>query len=235
MTSLADPTVSVVIPAYNCERYIVEAIESALDQSYAPLEVIVLDDHSTDQTLAIAHGFRNVRCVSQKHAGAGAARNRGAALARGALLAFLDADDRWPLHKLERQVEAFRNKPGLDMVFGYARQLHAGPEWEQGIANPDTDRSQWMPGLIAGTLLIWREAFERVGEFRTEWKVGEFIDWYGRATDMGLRSICLPDLLLWRRIHTTNQGIVQRASVSDYAKVLKACLDRRRTRGSNGS
>ena len=237
MTLASDPTVSVIIPAYNCQRYIAEALESALHQTYAPLEVIVVDDSSTDQTLEIARGFAQARCVSQLHAGAGQARNRGAALARGALLAFLDADDRWPLNKLSRQVEALRLQCDLDMVFGCVQQLHAGAEWEEGITKPEGSTSLLMPGLIAGTMLIRREAFDRVGKFKAEWKVGEFIDWYGRAADLGLRSACLPDLLLWRRIHTTNQGIVERASLSDYAKVIKACLDRRRAsaRGGDGS
>jgi len=132
-------------------------------------------------------------------------------------------------------VEALCQQPDLDMVFGCVQQLHAGKEWEEAIAKPDDNRSALMSGYVAGTMLIWREAFIRVGEFKTEWKVGEFIDWYGRATDLGLRSKCLPDLLLWRRIHTTNQGIVERASVSDYAMVIKVCLDRRRVRGSDGS
>lgn len=232
-----DPTVSVIIPAYNCQRYVGEAIESVLAQTYRPLEVIVVDDHSTDQTAEIARRFAQVQCVSQAHAGAGAARNLGAALARGALLAFLDADDRWTLYKLSRQVEALGERPDLDMVFGCVRQLHAGSEWEEGIAKSDGPDLQLMPGFIAGTMLIRRETFHRVGEFKTEFKVGEFIDWYGRARDLGLRSMCLPDLLLWRRIHQTNQGIVERASVSDYAKVMKACLDRRRNGGQrdNGS
>ena len=236
MTLASDPTVSVIIPVYNCQRYIAESIESALHQTYAAMQVIVVDDSSSDRTLEIAHGFAQVQCVSQAHAGAGAARNRGAALARGELLAFLDADDRWPLDKLKRQVEALRRRPDLDMVFGCVEQLHAGTEWEEQIAQPGRT-SSLMPGLIPGTMLIRRKAFQRVGEFKTEWKVGEFIDWYGRATDLGLQSACLPDLLLWRRIHTTNQGIVERASRSDYAKVIKACLDRRRisARGGDGS
>jgi glycosyltransferase involved in cell wall biosynthesis len=235
MRTASDPPVSVIIPAYNCQSYIAEAIASALEQTHAPAEVIVLDDGSTDRTLEIAQGFSQVHCVSQLHAGAGAARNRGAAIASGALLAFLDADDRWPLYKLSRQVEALRDQPDLDMVFGCVEQLHSGIEWEEAIAKPDDRRSPLMRGFVPGTMLVRREAFFRVGELRTEWKVGEFIDWHARATDMGLRSTCLPELLLWRRIHTTNQGIVERASVSDYAKVIKASLDRRRARGSDGS
>ncbi len=227
----SDLSVSVIIPAYNCEEYLGEAIESALHQTYPPLEVIVVDDGSTDRTCEVGQAFPPpVHCISQPHMGAGSARNRGAAMARGALLAFLDADDRWPLYKLSRQVEALR--PDLDVVFGYVQQLHAGPEWAAGTADAAAAASPLVTGVLPGTMLVRREAFFRVGEFKSEWKLGEFIDWYARATELELRSLCLPDLLLWRRIHTTNTGVLQRHSRTDYAKVLKAALDRRRANGS---
>ncbi len=232
MSASSGFSISVVIPAYNCEAYVAEAIESALKQTYAPLEIIVVDDGSVDRTSAIVQAFPTpVRFASQPHGGAGAARNRGAALATGDLLAFLDADDRWPRYKLERQVAALR--PELHMVFGRVRQLRTGKEWEQGIALDILDGSESMNGLIPGTMLIRRGAFYRVGEFRSEWKLGEFIDWYARAVELGLRSVCLPDLLLWRRIHTSNTGVLQHAYRSDYAKVLKAALDRRRAKAGH--
>jgi hypothetical protein len=82
--------------------------------------------------------------------------------------------------------------------------------------------------MVPGTLLVKRPAFDRVGLFKTDLKVGEFIDWYARAMELGLRSKMLPELLLWRRLHRTNQGVRERQSVTDYARVLKASLDRRR-------
>ncbi len=96
--------VSVIIPVYNYDRYLGEAIESALGQTYQHLEVIVVDDGSTDQSGEVARSFagRGVRYCHQVHAGIGPARNRGVELAQGEFLAFLDADDRWPLEKLER-------------------------------------------------------------------------------------------------------------------------------------
>jgi hypothetical protein len=74
-----------------------------------------------------------------------------------------------------------------------------------------------------------RAAFERVGPFRTDLKFGEFIDWFARAVELGLRHRLLPEVLLWRRLHDDNLGIRERQSLpSDYAAVLKAALDRRR-------
>jgi len=191
------PLISVIIPVYNYDRYLAEAIESVLSQTYHHLEAIVVDDGSTDQSAEIARSFaaRGIRYCYQVHAGIGPARNKGVELAQGDFLAFLDADDRWPQYKTERQLRAFESDPTLEMVFG--------------------------------------QAFSRVGKFQSDWKVGEFIDWYARAVELKLCSLVLPDLLLWRRIHDSNQGVRERQSVSDYARVLKAKLDRKRAEGAN--
>ena len=228
------PLVSVIIPVYNYERYLGEAIESVLNQTYQHLEVIVVDDGSTDQSGEVARSFagRGVRYWPQVHAGIGPARNRGVELAQGEFLAFLDSDDRWPLEKLERQLRAFETDPALEMVFGQALQLQNGPEWEAAVSNYQVAVAGMVPGMVPGTMLIKRDAFLRVGEFQGGWKVGEFIDWYARAVELQIRSLVLPELLLWRRIHDSNQGVRERQSVSDYARVLKAKLDRKRMMGN---
>src|SRR5262249_4642642 len=128
------PRVSVIIPAFNCEAYLAEAIESALGQTYLPAEVIVIDDGSTDGTAAVAQSFGSpVRYDYQDHNGIGTGRTRGAELATGDLLASLDADDRWVADKLEMQLGAWQANPGVDMIFGQARQLRHGTEWRQGV------------------------------------------------------------------------------------------------------
>jgi glycosyltransferase involved in cell wall biosynthesis len=154
-------------------------------------------------------------------------------LAQGEFFAFLDADDRWPEEKIERQLRAFENNPTLEMVFGQVVQLQNGSEWESGIKENKPAVADMAPGMVAGTLLIKRAAFLRVGKFQGDWKVGEFIDWYARAVELQIRALVLPDLLLWRRIHDSNQGVRERESISDYARVLKASLDRRRAEGRN--
>jgi glycosyltransferase involved in cell wall biosynthesis len=152
-------------------------------------------------------------------------------LAQGDFIAFLDADDRWPEEKLERQLSAFADDPALEMVFGQAMQLQNGPEWEAGVKDKNPLAASMVPGMVAGTMLIKRDAFFRVGQFPGGLKVGEFIDWYARAVELQIRSLVLTDLFLWRRIHDSNTGVRERQSVTDYARVLKAKLDRKRAEG----
>ena len=97
--------ISCVIPVFNGERYLGEALESVLAQSYQPLEVIVVDDGSTDETAEVARRYgERVRYVWQPNAGETAARNLGLTAAHGEFIAFLDADDVWDSEKLERQI-----------------------------------------------------------------------------------------------------------------------------------
>lgn len=118
------PSVSVVMPAYNYERYVRRAIESALQQDYPAelLDVVVVDDGSTDDTAAVVRELivkhpGRIRLVQQANAGATAAINRAMAEATGDLLALLDADDVWLPHKTRRQVELLQARPSLGLVF----------------------------------------------------------------------------------------------------------------------
>jgi glycosyltransferase involved in cell wall biosynthesis len=109
--------VSAVIPAYNAALYLAATIASALDQTHPHVEVIVVDDGSTDDTPRIARGFSGpVIYVSQKNAGQSAARNLGISVSRGEFIAFLDADDLWEPTKCTRQLEAFRRRAEYSLV-----------------------------------------------------------------------------------------------------------------------
>ena len=217
---MADPrrrrgvtNVSVVIPVRDGERFLAEAIDSVLGQSHPPLEVIVVDDGSTDATGDVAQSFgARVHYLARPPLGVAAALNAGVETARGELLAFLDADDLWEESKLEVQLAAL--EPGVDAVFGY-------------LANFGNAAGEVYVGWSRGTMLIRAEAFARVGPF-VEWQLGEFIDWYARAVDEGLALRMLPEVLLRRRVHDANTGVVRRDDQREYARVLKAILDRRR-------
>ena len=219
---------SAIIPVYNGERYLAPAIESALAQTYPPLEVIVVDDGSTDETAIVASGFgQQVTYYRQAHTGPGAARNRGIELARGELLAFLDADDLWEPDKLARQVVALETEADLEAVFGSVRQFYS-PDLDVSVARRIRLIAEVMPGIVPGTMLIRKDAFLRVGWFVTTLRIGEFIDWHSRAVEARLRMLMLPEVVMQRRLHEANLGIRERDAAVDYVRLLKAALDRRR-------
>ena len=208
--------ISVIIPVFNGERYLAEAIESVRTQDFSPLEILVIDDASTDRTAEIANGFAEVCYESQPRAGAGAARNRGVDLAQGELLAFLDADDVWLPGKLSRQIAVLEDT--IEAVFTHAVQLRDGQE------------SAPLAGYFAGTMLIRRDAFLRVGYFATDRAVRETFEWQARAIEAGLRSHLLPEVFYRRRIHSENRGRTE-PNLRGYLDVLKASIDRRRRAG----
>jgi glycosyltransferase involved in cell wall biosynthesis len=230
-----NPLVSVIIPVYNCELYLREAVESVLAQTSSRLEIIVVDDSSTDGSANVARSFGEcVRYVRQEHGGIGAARNRGVVMARGELLAFLDADDIWMPDKLELQLGALRFRNAPDMVFGQVEQF-VSPELDEDEQRKLHCPSETAAGYHPGAMLIRRCSFMAVGQFAVNLQVGEFIDWYARAVDKGLTGAVLPDTVLRRRIHLANTTIRQRAAQTDYLKVLKASLDRRRALSAGAS
>ena len=115
---MPQPMVSVVIPAYNSERYVADAVKSVLAQSYPPAEVIVVDDGSTDGTARVVQAFGNsVRYLHQTNRGEPAARNLGLRNSQSEYVAFLDADDLWRSDKLKLQMEYFAAHPNCAVVY----------------------------------------------------------------------------------------------------------------------
>jgi len=222
-----NPLVSVIIPVYNGERYLAQTIESALAQTYQPIEIIVIDDGSTDGSAEVVKRFPSVRYQFQTNRGIGGARNRGVELATGDFLAFLDGDDLWSPSKLTRQMDTFEAEPALDMVFGHVKQFYS-PELGESIKAKLRYNDEIIPGYHAGSMLIKREAFLRVGWFDTTVRVGEFIDWYSRTAEKNLKGLMLPDIVMQRRLHTTNTVVREKKSHTDFVRILKASLDRRR-------
>jgi glycosyltransferase involved in cell wall biosynthesis len=123
----ASPVVSVIIPAYNAGHYIGESVASVLAQDVPDIEVIVVDDASTDDTTRVVSeiGDSRVRLVRSEKVGAGGARNRGLGLARGQFIGFLDADDRWTAGKLKRQIALLDSEPEVGFVFTNFRRFDA--------------------------------------------------------------------------------------------------------------
>jgi len=193
--------------------------------------VLVVDDGSTDNSQNVAKRFARqgqVKYLYQAHQGIGAARNSGMNVAKGEFIALLDADDLWLPDKLTWQMKEFERNPKLDMTFGFVQQFYS-PELHR---QTDKEIEKPMAGYFPGTLLIQKESFLKVGPFATDWTVGEFIDWFFRAQEVGLQSVLLPQVVMKRRIHTTNIGKREARSRGDYVRIIKQALDRRRAVGA---
>jgi glycosyltransferase involved in cell wall biosynthesis len=219
---------SVMIGAYDAAPYLGEAIESVLAQDYEPIELIVVDDGSTDGTAEVARSFPQVKVIQQENGGNGAARNRAVENASGELYAFLDADDRFTLGKLRLQKGALDADPGLDMVFGHVREFLSPELDEETRASLRPPAAEPMPWTAPNLMLVRRESFQRVGPFTTEVRVGVTVDWFARAAEAGLRYVILPEVVLERRLHTQNNGLRESASRSQYLQVIRQAMERRR-------
>jgi glycosyltransferase involved in cell wall biosynthesis len=222
--------VSCIVPVFNGERYLREALDSILAQTYRPLEIIVADDGSTDGTVAVMAGSGSeVRYLFQPNAGPSSARNLGLSAARGAFIAFLDHDDLWHAEKLARQIARFRARPELDLCVTHARMLWIPELAHEQAHYQDHPRGQVVAGYTSGTLLARRTLFDTVGHFNPELWFGDAMDWFLRAARRGVVMELLPDVLLYHRMHHNNHTRRQAAASRDeFLEIVKASLDGRR-------
>ena len=188
--------ISVVIPAHNAARFLAEAVASVRAQTLPATEIIVVDDGSTDGTAPLAEQL-GVKVLTQKQAGAGAARNCGAEAATGEWLAFLDADDLWVPEKLAGQLAALRTQPGTDVVFGYGTNFWID---DRGVRQED----EFRPAFLPGASFLRREFFLSRARFHPNVAPSEVVEWYLRLRAENAVIAVLPQLMLLRRLHETN-------------------------------
>lgn len=223
LEELAQPSISVVIPVYNGVKYLGAALDSVLAQTVPPLEVLVVDDGSEDGSAELAESYpAPVRVLRRPHRGLAATRNAGCQAARGSLMAFLDADDLWHPQKLEAQLAALRADPQADIAFTLLEQFDDAT----GAVRPP------QPGAGASACVFRRSVWLRTGPFNETLRIGEFIDWIARAREQGLRQVMVEQVLARRRIHANNTTRQMGERATDYARLAKAALDRRRNGAS---
>ena len=223
--------ISVIIPTYNRGNYILEAVESVLSQTYRRLELIVVDDGSTDDTGRILSELEaDLIYIRQENRGFAAARNVGVDNSSGSFLAFLDSDDIWLEDKLRMQMEVFEQSPETDVVYGRARQF-ISPELAEDEKAPLLHMDgKDLPSPIACSMLIPRQAFERVGPFDESLCIGVEMDWYARLSDQKCNVKILDQVVVRRRLHKTNINLTRADEQTERLRVLKKIMDRRRGR-----
>ncbi len=218
--------VSVIIPVYNGDRFIKQAIESVLNQSYTNLEIIVIDDGSTDNTKNVVLSFPEVYYHYQEHQGVASARNKALSMANGDFIAFLDADDFYDHKKLEIQLTYLQNNPAIDICFCYQHNFI-----EDGFSLSEKDYIHFMQnekiGLI--TMMVRKFVFEKVGLFNVKFAHSTDFEWITRTKELGVNSVIISDILLSRRIHNTNITLAWRKNNDNLRfQILKESLERKR-------
>jgi glycosyltransferase involved in cell wall biosynthesis len=211
------PTVSVVIPAFNAAWCVRKAIDSVLAQDYHDFELIVVDDGSTDDTAAVLASYgASIRVISQTNGGMSSARNAGIRAARGEFLAFLDADDWWFPHKLDRQVALLRDRPELGFCSCAARvenpegrllNLWSCPVWQEPFVVHLFGSGADVPGSCSA-VMARRELVQRVGAFDESLRGAEDPDlWIRLAAVSGYACLPEPMVVVLRRPGSVSRNL----------------------------
>ena len=220
------PLISVIVPVYNAEKYVAEAVASIRRQNYAPLEIIAIDDGSTDASVAIIETLGDdIEILRQENAGPGIARNKGLAKARGEFIAFLDADDLWVDDKLLHQCAYLLAHPDIEVVAGREKYFGDDGEWAKKLRLAEDKTAL---SFKLGATLIRRSAFERIGNFDETLTISDDFEWFMRARDLGLPMRVLDEIVLYYRVHS--ESLTQTGRVQDFMlpQMIKKSLDRRR-------
>jgi hypothetical protein len=217
------PLVSVIVPVYNGEEFIREAIENIIVQNYPPIEIIVVDDGSTDRTGEIIKQIpKDIRYFYQENEGPASARNRGIREASGELIAFLDVDDTWPENNLNILVEHLLKKPDIQVVRGYAQLIEISPITgdHNFIGSPKESFADYI-----GAALYRKSVFRVVGLFNQELTCGEDTDWFKRASVRNIPIERIEEVTLHVRRHGSNMTLDKKFMQKNKLHIFKKTLD----------
>lgn len=199
---MSEPQVSVIIPCYNYARFLPDAVASVLAQSFTAWELLIVDDGSTDDTLAVAQQLQAVapiRLLHQMNGGPSAARNTGAQHARAPLLLFLDADDMLAPDALQRMVTGLHAAPNAAFVSGAFQVFGDDNVYWPGL--PVDCATLMLDNTVLPAALVRRTAWEAVGGFDTAMQLYEDWDFWLRIVAEGGHGVVLDETLLYYRRH----------------------------------
>jgi len=226
-----DYLVSVIMPVHNGQTYLAEAIDSVLAQSHDNVELIIVNDGSTDRSADIVQKYmaesKKIRSIEQENAGVSVARNRGITACTGDLVAFLDQDDFWTADALDVQEAFHRKHVGTGYTLAhqicFLHNLSDPPAWFR-LQQLDVPHVGYLPG----TLVVKRSLFDQIGLFDIQYPISSDADWFARARDAMTTMQILPQTLLHRRIHPGNQSRHSKQIQGELTQLLRASIKRKR-------
>ncbi len=219
--------ISVIIPVFNGERFLAEAIENVLSQGMSSIEIIVVDDGSKDNTSEIAAQYaKHIRYYYQDNQGPSAARNRGLLQAKGKFIAFLDYDDCWTENNLKILYQAHMDFPEADITMGKIQE-----EIFDRKLNTFNKRGAPTFSLSLVTILAKKSTINKIGFFNEYMRIGEDKDWFYRAREQQINLQLLEDhVALHHRRHDANITNSMAPPETYLLKLLRMSLERKRGR-----
>lgn len=232
--------ISAIIPAYNSQDFILDAINSIKNQTHPVDEIIIIDDGSTDNTQQIVENIRGeIKYLKQKNQGPSAARNAGIKIAKGDWIAFLDADDQWTIDKIEKQLTVLSHSPELHLIAGDMQEIGIANELitqsvlakhsllEQFQANQSLAINNALAKLVTknfiptGTVLVKRTTLIEAGMFNSAIRFGEDLELWAKIAAKHPIT-CMPEILMLRRLHNQNATKCTVPMLADLVKVMQS-------------
>ncbi|WP_146131608.1 glycosyltransferase [Merismopedia glauca] len=226
------PLVTVILPVYNGEKFLAEAIQNIKEQNYQSLEIIVIDDGSTDKTAEVAAQFHDeIRYVYQSNQGPAAARNQGSKLAQGEVITFLDVDDLWADNMLLDFTDYLITHPDVEIVQGLIQQMQLDEKTTDEDAPVFKPVFQPYQFINLGSALYRKSAFDKVGLFDLTLRDSDDTDWFVRAWEQNITKVVIPKTVLFYRKHDRNITRKQDSGPFSLIKLYKRHIDRVQTQG----
>jgi glycosyltransferase involved in cell wall biosynthesis len=235
-----DPIISIVMPAYNAERFIAEAIESVQAQSWKNFELIILDDGSLDSTRIIAESYARsdarIRVESHENLGVAPTLNKGLSIAASEWVAVMHADDVMMPNRIERQLEFVAAHPELAVASSWVQHIDGQGRTiakdHSTLLTHQAVQEHYKTGKLIGishpASILRKSAVLAVGGYRSQFRVNEDIDLWNRLLEQGYKIIVQPEYLLKYRIHSDSASIAKARLVCKQLRWIKECVARRR-------
>jgi glycosyltransferase involved in cell wall biosynthesis len=220
--------ISVIIPTYNRADLLKGCLTSILQQSVKPAEIVVIDDGSNDHTEEVVKSYDGVSYHVKEHSGIAKTLNYGLSKVTQPMLTFLDSDDLWEPDFIKVQYENLIRSKNIDGVFCHHRRFYDYPVHRLLTPAERNEEMRIYPAKLKAGMLIATIPFMSVGLFNETIKQGDFIDWYMRAIERGIKFKMVKDCLMKRRIHENNITSDRSTNSSNLLKVIASGLQRRR-------
>ncbi len=185
--------ISVIMPVYNGELYLEEAIQSVVAQNHHDLEIILIDDGSTDGSASLISSFAkkiNLKYFYQENQGPASARNLGITKASGEWITFLDADDVWPKFKIHSNLEFIKRNPNIEILWGMTKVFFETKELNYRFTGKDISEKPIFNTYL-GAAFVKKSIFERIGAFNISLRYCEDLDWYQRVVEKEVKLLLL--------------------------------------------